>query len=414
MNKIYILLSVIFLCSSANAQLTCTQADDNPISPGTTTVTEIVSGQVPYPECAENFGQLRLGGRWYKFTASVDGIGKVTSDLASNAIVDTRLHIYSGTCGSLTCEGGNDDKEFSANNRFSEVLWPITSGVSYYIAWDNQYSDAGFDFELSETAMTCPDGSTPLTSDFDDINSIVLCFETEDADGNGSDWKLQALDMDNDSVEEDYITTGTLSNIAKEDWLFTPIIDLVENSSYSINFKYNGANGTFPANETLEVLLVDGQSSSASVLQSLFTETNITRTGDFSQAETLATLQSIPYTSSVTGEYYLAFKGASPANSGSLLLFEYSVNEETLSVVENDNVILKKTYDRASQVFTITSNSVQLEKISVYNLLGQETLTKEIKSREGRIDLSTHVDGIYLIQVIDNNHNTSTFKLLKQ
>jgi len=414
MNKFYLFIGLAFFGWTTNAQFTCAQADANPITTGITTVTEVVSGQVPYPECAENFGQLRFGGRWYKFTASVDGVGKVTSDLASNPTVDTRLHIYSGSCATLSCEAGNDDKDPFANNRFSEALWPITAGVSYYIAWDNQYSEDGFDFEVSETAMTCPDGSTPLSSDFDNDMELVLCFAKEDVDGNGSDWKLQALDMNGDNIEEDYATTGTNSNNAKEDWLFSPKLSLTVNSSYLINFKYNGANGSFESNENLEVLLVDAQSSSANVLHSLFSENNITRTGDFSQAEELATAQSIPYTSTVTGDYYLAFKATSPEFSGSLLLFDYSVTQQVLSIEENVTDVIKHNYDSSLKTLTIETNITAIETVRVFNLLGQEVLNKTINGNQASINLSHLVEGIYLTQVRDLNNQTKTFKLLKK
>ncbi|NNK27787.1 MAG: T9SS type A sorting domain-containing protein [Flavobacteriaceae bacterium] len=414
MNKFYLLIGLAFFSWTANAQFTCAQADANPITTGITTVTEVVSGQVPFPECAENFGQLRFGGRWYKFTATIDGVGKVTSDLATNPTVDTRLHIYSGTCSTLACEGGNDDKDPFANNRFSEVLWPITAGVSYYIAWDNQYSEDGFDFELTETAMTCPDGSTPLTSDFDSDMELVLCYVQEDVDGNGSDWKLQILDINGDNIEEDYATTGTNSPNAKEDWLFSPKLSLSANSSYLVNFKYNGANGSFPANENLEVLLVDAQNSSAAVLQSLYSESNITSTGNFSQAEELATVQSIPYTSTVTGDYYLAFKATSPEFTGSLLLFEYSVTQQVLSIEETLSNVYKHKYNSSKETLTIEASTTTIESIKIINLLGQEVLKRTINSNQARINLSHLGEGIYLTQVRGLNNQTRTFKLLKK
>ncbi len=55
----------IFTVFSVNAQFTCASAIS--ITPGTQTVTEVVSGQIPVPECAENYGALRTGGRWYAF-----------------------------------------------------------------------------------------------------------------------------------------------------------------------------------------------------------------------------------------------------------------------------------------------------------------------------------------------------------
>lgn len=413
MNKFNLFIGLAFFSWTVNAQFTCAQADANPITTGITTVTEVVSGQVPFPECAENFGQLRFGGRWYKFTATIDGVGKVTSDLATNPTVDTRLHIYSGTCSTLTCEGGNDDKEASANNRFSEVIWPIYSGVSYYIAWDNQYSEDGFDFELTETAVSCPDATASWSNDFDDINRIVLCYETEDVDGNNSDWKLQELDVNGDNIKEDYVTTGTLSFSAKEDWLFSPKISLVNGGYYQFSFKYNGGNGTFPANENLEVLLLDSQSSSANVLSTLYTDNNIVQTGNFTQIESMANAQSIPYTSTTSGDYYLAFKATSPANTGSLLLFEYSIDQPILSANNSQINNLKHVYDAINAKVTITSSDIPLKNIEIYNIIGQLALSKELNTNQEILNVSVLAQGLYIVRVKDQAQGIKLFKLLK-
>ncbi len=412
MKKFYITCLALFALNSYTlAQDTCAGALS--IVPSVQNVPNINSGQVPNPDCAENFGQLRTAGKWYVFTASVNGVAKVTSDLITNPTVDTRLHIYTGACSVLECIAGNDDKDPFGNVRFSEAIWPISSGITYYIAWDNQYSTSGFDFELTETAISCPSGSLPIASDFDNTNDFIACFSTEDIDGNGSDWKLQFVDMDGDGNDEDYATTGTNSNIAKEDWLFSPPIDLTINNSYQINFKYNGGNGTFPANETLEVILVDAASSSATVLQSVFTETGITRTGNFSQGEALATSQSIPYTSTVTGTYYLAFKATSPTNSGSLLLFDYSVTDVTLSNILHQDNALRHTYNRDTDMLTIASDHHPINTIKVFNILGQEVIQKSMDTKEVRIELSSLIDGIYLVRILSSNTISKTIKLLK-
>jgi len=94
---------------------------------------------------------------WYKYTPVQNGEITVTSDLPQNDGLlksdDTRLSIISGTCTALTCYGGNDD--VSATNYLSAVTYPVVAGTTYYIVWDNRWSDLGFDFNFSFNAVTC-------------------------------------------------------------------------------------------------------------------------------------------------------------------------------------------------------------------------------------------------------------------
>ena len=405
----FILVS-FFTIFSVNAQFNCAGAVT--ITPGTQTVSEVISGTAPNPECAENYGAQRTGGRWYVFTATVDGIATVSSDIASNNNTDTRLHVYSGTCSTLTCLGGNDDIDLAGQNKTSEVTFPITNGASYYIGWDNQWSTNGFDFTLSETAVTCPSG-LPLTEDFEDENIFYGCYLLEDADGNDASFRQQFIDLDGSGTENVYVTNGSTSNTAKNDWIFTPSIDLSTGVEYNINFTYNGADGSFPADENLEVLLVDSPSSVATVLTSLYYESGIVLTGNFSQAESMATTQSITYTSSATGTYYLAFNATSVANTGSLLLFDYSIDGQTLSLNENDLNTIINTYNKHTNVLSLKSSALPFNNIEIFNLLGQRVLSNKLSSINENINLSFLKDGIYLGKATIGN-KTSSFKVLKQ
>jgi len=68
-------------------------------------------------------------GVWYKFIGTGDDVTVSTGTSATN--VDTRLAVFSGACGALTCLGGNDD--ISGTNFRSEVLFGSDLGTEYYI-----------------------------------------------------------------------------------------------------------------------------------------------------------------------------------------------------------------------------------------------------------------------------------------
>ena len=403
-------IAFIFSTLSINAQYNCASAIT--ITPGTQTVTEVISGTPPTPECAENYGAFRSGGRWYVFTATVDGVATVSSNIASNNNTDTRLHVYSGTCSTLTCLAGNDDIDLAGSNKTSEDTFPITNGTSYYIGWDNRWSSSGFDFTLSETAVTCPSG-LPLTENFEDGNIFFGCYLLEDTDGNNASFRQQFIDLDGDGTDNVYVTNGSTSNTAKNDWIFSPSIDISAGSEYTITFTYNGADGSFPSDENLEVLLLDSPNSSATVLTSLYTESGIVLTGNFSQAESMATTQTIQYTPTTSGTYYLAFNATSDANTGSLLLFDYSIDGETLSLNENNLNTIINAYNKHTDILSLKSSTLPFNNIEIFNILGQRVLSNELSSKNENVNLSFLKDGIYIGKVAIGN-KTSSFKILKQ
>ncbi|HRG01580.1 MAG TPA: T9SS type A sorting domain-containing protein [Bacteroidia bacterium] len=64
-------------------------------------------------------------GVWYKFT----GNGQIITASLCGSSYDTKIQVYSGTCGSLSCVSGNDD--FCGTS--SQVTWTSTNAVDYYI-----------------------------------------------------------------------------------------------------------------------------------------------------------------------------------------------------------------------------------------------------------------------------------------
>ncbi len=84
---------------------------------------------------------------WYSFTPICDGEISVTNDIASNGgNPEIRLSIYSGACGSLTCEATGPVNNGTVNNL------AVTGGVTYLIEFDDSWNGANqsgaFDWTL--------------------------------------------------------------------------------------------------------------------------------------------------------------------------------------------------------------------------------------------------------------------------
>jgi len=90
------------------------------------------------------------GGVWY----SIIGTGSdITASLCTGTAYDSKIRVYTGSCGGLTCVTGNDD--FCGLQ--SEVTWTSTSGTTYYILVHGFSSSEGA-FDLT---ITCISGGQP-------------------------------------------------------------------------------------------------------------------------------------------------------------------------------------------------------------------------------------------------------------
>ncbi|MCT4623388.1 MAG: hypothetical protein N4A46_07170, partial [Schleiferiaceae bacterium] len=93
------------------------------------------------------------GGVWYTVTPGASSPMVASTLLNTNTVFDSRLTVFTGSCGALTCIATNNDQV----GRLSELNWYANSGVTYYILVDGINSGAGrqwrSEFELNVTAL---------------------------------------------------------------------------------------------------------------------------------------------------------------------------------------------------------------------------------------------------------------------
>lgn len=95
------------------------------------------------------------GSNWYKFMPTTNGNLSINSCGGGS---DTRLWIWTGSCGNLTLLGANDDFSgciSSGTNSFASRVdnLILTAGNSYYFEWDNAWSSTGFTWNFTYTAL---------------------------------------------------------------------------------------------------------------------------------------------------------------------------------------------------------------------------------------------------------------------
>lgn len=197
MKKITLLVTLVFAIQFANSQQTCSTA--LPITTAGLYVVDAVNGtEVPAPICTIN-GSGATAGEWYLYTPSQNFTVTVTTDMPVNTNKDTRFHVYTGTCGNLTCYSGDDDSGDVNGDFLSLATFNVTAGTSYYIAFDNRWSSVGFTFELIENPFVEPP-VVPITFSSQTLNSI------------NSTYNICVVDMNGDYLDD---IVGVSSNAIK-------------------------------------------------------------------------------------------------------------------------------------------------------------------------------------------------------
>ncbi|MCF6130215.1 FG-GAP-like repeat-containing protein [Flavobacterium sp. AS60] len=186
MKKITSVIFLLFSITVAIAQQDCS----TPVAillNSTTTAPAFTgeNGTAPTLFCnLNNNGNNPTKGKWYTYTALANNSVILSTALAQNGNSDTRVFVYTGTCGSLVCLTANDDYNGALT---SQVTFNATTGTTYIIAFDNRYSNNGFDFTL----MVAPPPATDR-----------LSFTTQAVTGIAGTYNNCIADMNGDNLDD--------------------------------------------------------------------------------------------------------------------------------------------------------------------------------------------------------------------
>ncbi len=156
MKKLLLFVSVCLSSIAGYAQETCDTAIE--LTGSGTNVVDTIVGEYPATGCWQTAASAAM---WYSFTPASNGLITVTSDIAANPSgpngTDSRLSIFTGSCDALTCINGSDDIQTTApeNYRSTVADQEVMAGETYFIVWDDRWSDAGFSFEFTFTPVEC-------------------------------------------------------------------------------------------------------------------------------------------------------------------------------------------------------------------------------------------------------------------
>lgn len=126
----------------------------------TTTGTTVNATTTGYGELGSCGVVQSYPGVWYKVT----GNGQImTASLCATAW-DSKISVFSGTCSSLTCVGGNDDNGPVCAGTSASYSWNSVNGTTYWILVYGYSSNSAFSLSLNCVNPPTPGPCTDITA----------------------------------------------------------------------------------------------------------------------------------------------------------------------------------------------------------------------------------------------------------
>ena len=193
-------------------------------------------------------------------------------------------------------------------------------------------------------------------------------------------------------------------------WLITPAVNL-SGGSYKLTFDYGI---TTYADTTPSAM---GSDDSIKVLSSIDGGTTWSEISQFTVASNVSNATNVysyvvPSTSNNVKFAFLADEGT----VDDTVDYDFFVDNLKVDVALSNAGFNANSFtfypNPVKDVLTL-SYDTEIQKVSVFNLLGQEVMTKSVNANLGQIDMSALSEGTYLVKVTADNA-TKTIKVIKQ
>lgn len=309
--------------------------------------------------------EITAPGVWYEFTDNSGLITDYTISLCNGTDYDSKLTVYSGTCGALICETANDD----ACGLQSEVSFQSDGNTTYYILVHGYLSATG-NFTLNVDCTPVPPPNDMI------VNAI-------DVDQIGFPYTDPAVAMPAATTENGNPNGCDLTGANGVWYKFTTNVD--GNADATIVSPAGASSVTFytaadeNASET-DLTLVDQNSNQCApgTSSSIFTLANQT--------------------------YYVFV-----LNTGGIT--DVQINATVLGVEDNSLDGFSFYPNPTTGVVNLNATS-RIDNATVYNLLGQKVVEMKSDANSMQLNISNLATGTYIMKVSVNGE-VGTYKVIK-
>jgi hypothetical protein len=245
----------------------------------------------------------------------------------------------------------------------------------------------------------CVSATAPYSQNFETatVPAIPLCSTTENA-GTGNNWTTAAnpgFGFTSKVLRYQYNGSS-----AANAWYYTQPITLTAGTSYDISYKYGNNSTTFI--EKLKVAY-GTLASAAAMTNALADYPNVTGA--------VATTATVSFTPTVSGDYYFGFNAYSIANQYYLYVDDIMV-QATLATNAFDNNGFTYYPNPVKDVLNLAYTQ-EITNVAVFNLLGQQVITKVVNANQSQIDMSNLSKGTYMVKITADNQ-VKTIKVIKE
>jgi hypothetical protein len=281
-------------------------------------------------------------------------------------------------------------------------LTPLLSATTYFI-WVRSVCSASSSSSWSTAlsfATACAPASMPYLENFESAVAPNLpnCSSSINS-GLGNNWTVAA--NPGAGFTSNTLKYGWNSANDANTWFFTRAMNLTAGVQYKLNYRYGNNSATYV--EKMKV----AYGTAATVVG--MTNPLADHTAINSGAP--VTAPQVTFTPATTGVYFFGFHAYSVANQ-----FDLYVDDIVI-----DTVLSNNTFDNSS--FSYYPNPVKgiltldynqnISNVAVFNLLGQQVITKTVNANQSKIDMSNLSAGTYLVKVTADNQ-TKTIKIIKE
>lgn len=269
-------------------------------------------------------------------------------------------------------------------------------------------TDCGLDSYSSWTgplvvSTLCTPQSVPYVQGFE-ANDGLECVRLDNVNG-ATSWTLFTAGGNGVATGTNSIRYNWDATSPGDDWFFLKGLSLTAGVAYELRFKYKSSDGP----ELLENLEVKYGTLPEAVAMTAGTIVNLAQinsaiTGPFS--ESIST-----FTPSTDGTYYIGFHSYSVPDQAFLYVDDISVST-SLGIDTVSSKVITHYPNPVKEILNLAYDQT-ITGVTIYNLLGQKVLEKELNQSSAQINMSELASGNYLVKV-ESGNLTQTLKIVKK
>ncbi|TPD70679.1 GEVED domain-containing protein [Flavobacterium microcysteis] len=246
----------------------------------------------------------------------------------------------------------------------------------------------------------CGTQTVPYLIDFEDVTTPEMpsCTSIQNA-GTGNNWKTDAISRG--GFNSKVLNYGYNSSNPANAWFYTNGIQLEPGTNYVLKFQYANSGNTSWV-ESMKVNI--GASADFNAMtRNLVDYPSITNDALIESSTT--------FTVETSGVYYIGFNAYSITNRAQIYVDNISI-DTALSNPDFDATAFKAYPNPVKNILNL-SYSKNITDVAVFNLIGQQVMTRTINDDKGQIDMSGLPSGTYMVKVTADNA-VKTIKIIKQ